>query len=159
MPKTYRFQRVQWIARPIQEVFAFFSDAGNLERLTPANLRFKIITPPPVHIQPGAVIDYKLRISGMWFRWRTVIESVDAPREFVDVQAKGPYRLWRHTHRFYDIEGGTLAVDTVEYQMPLGIIGRFARGLFVRRQLDQIFDYREQKLAEIFGPEQEVATS
>jgi ligand-binding SRPBCC domain-containing protein len=151
MPHTYELERRQFVRRPLAEVFGFFSDAGNLERITPASLRFHILTPRPIAMQPGTIIEYKLRLLGIPFRWKTLIETFEPTRRFTDSQAKGPYRLWHHTHEFFEQDGGVLIVDRVRYQLPLGLIGRAAHSLFVRRQLKAIFDYRERVIDEIFG--------
>lgn len=147
----YVLEREQVVSRPRPEVFAFFSDAANLERLTPARLRFRIKSPLPIEMRPGAVIEYDLSLLGVPFRWRTEIERFDPPERFVDVQARGPYRLWRHTHTFEEIAGGTRIVDRVDYELPLGLLGDAVQRLFVARQLAQIFDYRQRVIGEIFG--------
>jgi ligand-binding SRPBCC domain-containing protein len=144
-------EREQIVPRPRSDVFAFFSDAGNLERLTPSTLRFAILTPQPITMRPGAVIDYSLRLMGVPFRWRTVIELYEPESRFIDVQASGPYALWRHLHEFEDAPGGTLIHDRVEYELPFGPLGTLARRLFVRRQLEHIFDYRRRTIATLFG--------
>lgn len=139
---TYRLERQQIIARPREEVFAFFSDASNLAKLTPEFLNFKIYTPAPIVMEPGTLIDYGLSLYGVPMRWRTRIEEFTPNERFIDVQLKGPYRLWHHTHTFEDHPEGTLMRDEVNYQLPFGPLGTLARALFVRRQLEQIFDYR-----------------
>jgi ligand-binding SRPBCC domain-containing protein len=149
---THVLAREQVVARPRPEVFAFFADAANLERLTPASLRFRIKSPLPIEMRPGAVIEYDLSLVGVRFGWRTLIERFEAPERFVDVQARGPYRLWRHTHAFEEVPGGTRIVDRVEYELPLGPLGALAHRLFVARQLNAIFEYRRRVIAEIFGP-------
>lgn len=142
---TYLLAREQRVPRPRPEVFAFFADAANLERLTPPTLRFSIRTPLPIAMRAGAVIDYRLSLFGVPFRWRTVIEKFEPESCFVDVQAAGPYALWRHTHEFADAPGGgTLIRDRIEYQLPLGPLGALAHRLLVRRQLGHIFDYRRR---------------
>jgi ligand-binding SRPBCC domain-containing protein len=146
--------REQIIRRPLDEVFAFFSDAGNLQEITPPFLNFRFLTPLPIEMKPGAVIDYQLSLFKISLKWRTTIESVDPPRSFVDTQARGPYKLWRHTHTFreFTLDDGTTAVemyDDIDYQISLGPLGRFAHWLFVRRMLDKIFDYRYQRIEEL----------
>ena len=143
--------REQLVPRPRREVFAFFADAANLERLTPPRLRFSIQTPLPILMRPGAIIDHRLSLFGVPFRWRTVIESFEPDERFVDVQAAGPYALWRHRHEFVEVPGGTLIRDHVEYQLPLGPLGAIAHALFVRRQLAHIFAYRHGVIARMFG--------
>lgn len=144
-------EREQVVPRARGEVFAFFSDARNLERLTPAGLSFAILTPGPIAMRAGAVIDYRIKLSGVPFRWRTLIEAYEPDRRFVDVQTAGPYKTWRHVHEFRDVPGGTAISDRVEYELPFGPLGRAARALFVRRQLDGIFDYRRATIGAMFG--------
>jgi len=144
--------REQIVARPRSEVFAFFADPQNLERITPSSLRFRIRSPLPIEMRPGAMIDYDLSLFGVRFGWRTVIERFDPPHSFVDVQARGPYRLWRHTHEILEApSGGTRIADRVEYELPLGPLGEIAHRLFVARQLRHIFDHRREVIAELFG--------
>lgn len=149
---TYVLEREQVVPRPRSEVFAFFAEAGNLERLTPPTLRFSILTPGPIVMRPGAIIDYRLTLLGVPFRWRTLIEAFEPEMRFVDSQATGPYAVWRHTHTFEEVPGGTLIRDHVEYALPLGPLGVLARRLFVRRQLAHIFDYRQKTVAALFPP-------
>ena len=151
MSPEYRLEQEQFIPRPRSDVFRFFSDALNLERLTPPFLNFKVLTPPPIDMQPGARIDYKLSLYGVGFRWRTRIESFTPDEAFVDTQERGPYVLWHHTHTFDDVDGGTLMRDVVRYRLPLGPLGSLGHSLFVRRQLQRIFDYRREAVAEVFG--------
>jgi ligand-binding SRPBCC domain-containing protein len=150
--KVRVLERSQIVPRPIAETFKFFSDPRNLERLTPAFLNFKFLTPPPAVVHPGTVIDYQIRLYGVPVHWRTRIEIVEAPKKFVDVQEKGPYALWRHSHTFRQIAGSATEMkDRVEYAMPLGPLGDIAYHLFVKRSLAQIFDYRERELAAVMG--------
>ena len=143
--------REQLIARPRSEVFAFFADASNLERITPRFLRFRITTPGPIVVAPGTLIDYRLSLFGVPFSWRTRIDVFEPETRFVDTQLSGPYKLWRHLHTFEDVKGGTRMRDRVEYEVPLGVLGDAARSLFVRRTLDAIFDHRRDTIADIFG--------
>ena len=147
---TYRLERSTFIPRRRPEVFAFFADAHNLERITPEFLRFRILTPGSIEMRAGARIDYELRLYGVPVRWRTVIEEFDPDRSFVDVQLSGPYRSWRHWHSFEDTGQGTTMHDRVDYEMPYGFAGSVARWLFVRAALDRIFDYRNTAIAEYF---------
>jgi ligand-binding SRPBCC domain-containing protein len=146
----HRVHREQWVAHPIGEVFDFFSRAENLERITPPWLGFRILPPAPVELKQGATIAYALRIHGIPVKWRTLIERWAPPREFVDVQEKGPYRVWRHTHRFSAVNGGTLLQDDVEYALPFGLIGRIVNRLQVARDVAKIFEYRERRIRELF---------
>ena len=148
--KVRTLERTQIMPRPIAETFRFFSDARNLKRLTPKFLQFKFLSTPPEVMHPGTAIDYQIRLYGVPVHWRTRIEIVEAPKKFVDVQEKGPYALWRHSHFFKDVGGGVTEMrDRVEYAMPLGPLGEIAYHLFVARNLAQIFEFRERKLVEI----------
>ena len=147
--KVRVLERTQIVPRPLDETFKFSSDPRNLQRLTPAFLKFKFLSTPPAAVQPGTVIDYEIRLYGVPVHWRTRIEIVEPPHRFVDVQEKGPYALWRHTHSFREIAGGTTMSDRVEYAMPFGPLGEIAYHLFVARSLEQIFDFRARELAAI----------
>jgi len=149
---VHRLERTQLVPRPRTEVFAFFEDAANLGRITPSFLGFEILTPGPIPMRAGALIDYRIKLFGVPLRWRTRIEAYERETRFVDVQLRGPYRLWEHTHEFRDAPGGTLMTDRVDYAVPFGIAGEAARLLFVRRTLERIFDYRGDTIAEIFPP-------
>jgi ligand-binding SRPBCC domain-containing protein len=127
---------------PIDEVFAFFAEAGNLERITPPELRFEILTPLPVEMRRGTLLEYRLRLLGLPFRWRTRIAAWDPPQGFIDVQLSGPYAVWEHTHVFAATGTGTLVDDHVRYRLPLSPPGDLAYPL-VRRQLARIFSYRQ----------------
>jgi ligand-binding SRPBCC domain-containing protein len=113
-----------------------------LERITPPFLRFSVITPPPIAMQEGATIDYRLSLLGVPFKWRTLIERYQRGETFTDTQTKGPYQLWRHTHSFEDTPTGTRMLDRVEYKLPLYGLGTLAHALFVRRTLKRVFDFR-----------------
>lgn len=138
----------------LDEAFAFFADAGNLEKLTPNWLSFKILTPRPIPMHVGALIDYRIAVRGLPMRWRTEIIAWEPPTgvgprraaRFVDLQIKGPYRWWHHEHRFEELaSGGTLVVDHVEYRAPLHWL---VNPLLVRRDVERIFDYRAAVLIE-----------
>lgn len=147
----FRLERRQFVPRPRDEVFAFFAEAPNLETLTPAFLNFRILTPLPLEMRSGTLIDYQIRLSGLPMRWRTRIESFEPPVRFVDVQLSGPYRCWRHEHEFQYVPGGTQVIDRVTYALPFGFLGALAHRLLVRRTLERIFAYRQQRLAELFN--------
>src|SRR5262249_41262021 len=134
-----------------EEVFAFFSDARNLEVLTPSWLRLEILPPSPVRIAPGARIRYRLKLYGLPIRWITEIAHWEPPHSFADLQLSVPYHLWHHTHHFEAERGGTRMTDEVRYSLPMGILGRLAHSLKVRRDLDRIFDFRYEKIRELFG--------
>jgi hypothetical protein len=139
---VHRLEREQYLDRPLGEVFAFFAQAGNLERITPPWLRFELLTPEPVQMAVGALIDYRLRVHGVPLGWTSQIEVWEPGRQFVDRQLRGPYALWHHRHRFEPAGGGTWVYDEVHYAVPLGIIGELLHPLFVRRDLERIFDHR-----------------
>lgn len=146
--KIYTFESEQWLPRPLDEVFAFFADTGNLQVLTPPWLHFKILTPGPVEMKPGALIDYRLRLHGVQIRWQSEITAWDPPHRFVDEQRRGPYLLWIHEHSFAGQDGGTVIRDRIEYVVPGGAP---VQKLFVGPDLRRIFDYRRRKLREIFA--------
>lgn len=147
----YLLRRQAFLPAPLDEVFAFFADARNLERITPDWLRFRVLTPDPIEMRTGTRIRYRLRIAGLPVRWETVIASWEPRRSFVDRQERGPYRLWVHTHTFEPLAHGVLMDDLVRYALPLGLLGRLAHALWVRGALAQIFDYRFERIREVFG--------
>ena len=147
----YTLRREQVVPRPLEEVFGFFSDARNLQKITPPWLNFQILTREPIDIHPGTLLDYRLKWHGLGIRWRTRIVTWNPPHVFTDEQIRGPYRLWHHTHTFTAEAGGTRMVDVVNYQLPLGILGAIAHRLAVRRDLERVFDYRQQVIASAFG--------
>lgn len=162
------------VNQPIKKVFNFFSDATNLEVLTPHWLHFKIISSLPIKMGTGTVIEYKLKVKGIPISWRSEILDWNPPFVFVDRQINGPYEMWVHTHRFTDIQNGTRVDDEVIYKVPGdGLVEQCFRNrwsiirlggyllqlvpycvaLIVRRDLDKIFDYRTRKLQKYFGIE------
>ena len=149
--RFHTLRRAQWTPRPLAEVFAFFSDARNLADITPPWLRFRILTPGPIRLQRGSRISYRLRVHGLPIRWTRDIRQWLPPHRFIDVQLSGPYALWHHTHSFESLNGGTCMSDVVRYQLPFGAPGRWINALMVRRDVKQIFDYREQRIRELFG--------
>jgi ligand-binding SRPBCC domain-containing protein len=144
-------EREQFIARPLSEVFEFFSLARNLERLTPAWLDFEVLTPEPIEMHVGALIHYRLRVHRVPLRWVTRIEHWERDKSFVDRQLRGPYRLWHHRHEFSSRDGGTLVRDCVHYALPLGPLGTVAHRLFVRRDLERIFAFRHEAVPRLIG--------
>jgi ligand-binding SRPBCC domain-containing protein len=146
--KTHIFKSELWLPCPIDKVFGFFANAHNLQAITPAWLEFQILTPEPITMRVGALIDYKLRVHGLPLRWQTEITAWQPPHRFVDEQKRGPYRLWIHEHRFEPKDGGTLCADQVRYAVPGG---ELAHRLFVRRDVERIFAFREMKLHELLG--------
>ncbi len=134
------------------EAFGFFADAFRLEDITPPWLHFRVATAKPIVMGPGVTIDYRLRLRGIPVRWRTRIEVWEPGRRFVDVQLSGPYRFWQHTHEFEpDRRGRTVIRDIVRYALPLGPAGGLAHGLFVRRDLERIFDFRRDSVERLLG--------
>jgi ligand-binding SRPBCC domain-containing protein len=141
----------QWVPRSPEDVFTFFSDAHNLERITPPFLKFRIIGVSTPTMQTGTRIDYQLSLHGVPVRWQSVIQDWNPVRSFVDMQTRGPYSRWEHTHEFEAHDGGTVIRDRVHYELPLGALGAVVGGGFVTKDLDTIFTYRRQKIREIFG--------
>lgn len=150
MTRSYRLERTQFVPRPRDEVFAFLSDARNLELITPKSLHFRVLNAGPTAVRAGMRIDYRLRLFGIPFRWQSLIETCEPGERFVDLQTRGPYRRWRHLHEFRDAPGGTQMLDCIDYELPLGPLGAPAHALFVRRTLDKIFDYRQHQIERIF---------
>lgn len=145
--KEFYFQAEQWLPRPVEEVFAFFSEARNLQTLTPSWLRFEVLTPSPIAMKAGTLIDYRIRVHGLPVHWRTEIVEWKPPHRFVDVQLRGPYTLWHHTHTFESSDGGALCRDQVRYRPRGGVLMNW---LFVRRDVSNIFSYRSEKMIQIF---------
>ena len=141
----------QWLNRPRAELFEFFADAENLEKITPSQLGFKVITPSPITMAPGTLIDYKLKVRSVPIRWRTLIATWDPPNTFTDEQLKGPYKRWHHTHTFTEENGGTRCHDLVEYAPPGGPLAPLINKLVVQKDVEKIFAYRAKMLEELFG--------
>lgn len=148
---VHRLQREQYVDRPLADVFDFFAEAHNLERITPPWLSFTVLTPDPIEMRVGALIDYRLRVHGIPLRWTSRIEDWQPGRSFVDRQLRGPYGLWHHRHTFAEEGQGTVVRDEVDYAMPFGALGDLAHPLFVRRDLERIFSYRHQAVPRLLG--------
>jgi ligand-binding SRPBCC domain-containing protein len=146
--RTYRFETELWLPQSRAEVFTFFADPKNLERITPGWLHFQILTPPDVKVGPGVILDYRLRLRAIPMRWQSEIAVWDPPYRFVDRQIRGPYSLWVHEHRFTDDNGGTAVRDDVEYAVPGGpLVQKF----LVAPDLAKIFAYRQAALRKLFA--------
>ena len=154
----YIFKSTVTIEAPREEVFEFFADAGNLERITPPELNFHIVTPQPIDIHQGTLIDYKLKMRGIPMKWRTEISVWEPPVRFVDQQLRGPYSQWIHTHTFTEIgPNETLMEDEVRYRLPFEPIGDIAH-FFVGREVQYIFDFRRKAVEEIFQQTRHVSS-
>jgi len=136
---------------PRDEVFAFFADAANLQKITPPELAFKLCSPLPIEMKAGALIDYRLKLFGLPFGWTTLISCWEPPLRFVDEQLRGPYRRWVHRHSFHEQGGSTLIADAVEYQLPGWPLGEAAYPL-LRLQLQRIFAYRQAAIRRLLSP-------
>jgi ligand-binding SRPBCC domain-containing protein len=142
-------ERSQRVEVPIEQAFDFYGDAVNLEPLTPPWLHFEVTTPGEVTFRAGTLLDYRLKLHGVPVRWQTRIEIWEPPVRFVDTQVNGPYSLWEHTHLFEkDGDDATIIHDRIRYSIPLGLLGILAHRLFVRRDLERIFDYRAKAVVE-----------
>lgn len=152
-PAIHVLRREQRLDAPPSVVFPFFADPRNLEAITPPLLRFRLLTPEPVAMGVGTFLQYALRLHGVPVRWDTLIQEWEPPVRFVDVQVRGPYRLWHHTHELVTLDGGaaTLMRDTVRYALPFGALGEVARRAVVRRDLEAIFDFRRERVPALVG--------
>jgi ligand-binding SRPBCC domain-containing protein len=148
MSPIHALQREQRLEAPPGVVFPFFADARNLEEITPPLLRFRLLTPEPISMGVGTFLQYALRIHGLPVRWDTLIQEWKPPHRFVDVQVRGPYQLWHHTHELVPLDGGaaTLMRDTVRYAVGFGVLGEIARRTVVRRDLEAIFAFRQERV-------------
>ncbi|MFG0307550.1 MAG: SRPBCC family protein [Phycisphaerales bacterium JB040] len=140
------------VRRPLEEVFAFFADARNLEAITPPLLRFEVLTPEPIEMREGLILDYRLKVRGVPIRWRTEIPTWEPPVRFVDRALRSPYALWHHEHTFIPRADGTTAVKDVVHYRPIGgALAPLVHALFVKRDLMKIFAYRTARIGEVFG--------
>ena len=150
--KTYNLEFEQFIDLPIEDVFDFFSKPENLSLITPPRLRFDILTPTPLEMKEGQLIDYSLKILYLIkLHWRTLITDYQKPYKFIDQQIKGPYTLWHHTHIFEEKDGGTLIKDNLKYVIPFGWIGRAIHFIYIKHDINGIFQYRHKILNDIFS--------
>ena len=148
----YTIERIQRIPISLEEAWIFFQNPGNLLKITPSEMGFDILSEVPEKMYPGLFINYKVSpLFGIKMNWTTEITYVDAPNYFVDEQRVGPYAIWHHEHHFKEIEGGVEMLDRVNYKVPLGILGKLAHPLIVKPKLEEIFDFRIQRVEEIFG--------
>ena len=154
--RAYRLRCAVLLPNSQETLFAFFSDAFQLQRITPDWLNFQILTPAPIILRQGSLIDYQIRLHGIPIRWRTEISSWEPPFAFTDRQVRGPYLLWEHLHRFESTPSGTLAIDDVCYRVPGG---RLLNWLFVENDLRRIFDYRQRRLLEFLPQTQSAAST
>jgi ligand-binding SRPBCC domain-containing protein len=151
---TYLLEREQIIPLSRTQTFAFFGDALNLEAITPPFLHFRVLTQPPIEMQAGTLLDYRLSLFGISFNWQTLIEAWSPENSFVDTQLAGPYDLWHHTHTFEELAPDkTLMRDRVLYRLPYSILGQFAHALFVKRALNTIFNYRREMTSRLLTPD------
>ena len=148
--KTFEINMKQYINKPLEVVFEFFSKPENLEMITPKSLSFNILTPTPIKMEKGSLIDYTIRLFGIPIHWRTLISDYEPPFRFVDQQIKGPYTFWHHTHTFRLVEGGVEIIDQVKYSLPLGWLGTLAHAIWVRKDLEKIFEYRKTIIQNYF---------
>ena len=148
--KVYSLKFKQTINRPINEVFSFFSKPENLALITPKKLDFKILTPLPIKMAEGQLIDYTIKLLGKRIRWRTIITEYEEGVRFVDQQLKGPYSMWHHTHEFKEVDGGVEIVDKIYYVMPFGLLGRIVNYVIVKNDLNNIFKYRFKIINQLF---------
>jgi ligand-binding SRPBCC domain-containing protein len=139
------------VNKPIDEVFAFFAKAENLNIITPPELNFKISSPQPIEMKKGTLIDYKIMLNGISFKWKTEITEWAPPNRFVDTQLKGPYKVWIHEHIFESHSGNTIVKDIVSYLPPGWLLEPVIHKLAVKKKLEHIFDYRMEKIKSIFN--------
>ena len=147
----YILERRQTVPRTLDETFAFYADPRNLAVITPPWLGFRIASDGPLVMREGLRIDYRIRPLGVPQRWTSEITRYEPPHRFVDEQRRGPYAGWHHLHEFRAVPGGTEIRDVVTYSLPLGALGRLAHALLVRRQLQEIFDFRERRIGALLG--------
>tara|TARA_Y100000588_G_scaffold320200_1_gene350664 strand:- start:79 stop:534 length:456 start_codon:yes stop_codon:yes gene_type:complete len=148
---VYTLKYKQLIDSDIDTVFSFFSNAENLSKITPPKLKFKILTPLPIKMKEGQLIDYTIKILGKRIRWRTIITEFNPNIKFVDQQLNGPYSMWHHTHEFKEIDNKVEMIDKISYAIPFGFLGRIVNFIFVKGDLDEIFNYRYKVIEKLFN--------
>jgi ligand-binding SRPBCC domain-containing protein len=146
--KIHELQRELWLPRPLTEIFPFFTEATNLEALTPPWLNFRILSPRPILMRVGTLINYRIVVHGMPFRWQSEITVWEPPHRFVDEQRRGPYRIWRHEHRFAERDKGTIVSDRVQYAV---LFDSVVHRWLVRPDIERIFSFRTKKMQDLFG--------
>jgi ligand-binding SRPBCC domain-containing protein len=146
-----KFNSSIWIPAPIENVFSFFSKAENLDKITPPWLHFKILTALPIEMGEGTLLDYQLKLHGIPVSWQTQITNWNPPFQFIDVQLRGPYRRWVHTHTFTSQNNGTMVEDSVSYAVPGFFLEPLINRFFVEPDITKIFAYRQKQLTEIFS--------
>jgi ligand-binding SRPBCC domain-containing protein len=146
--KLYHHQAEIRLPKPLHEVFPFFSEAYNLEELTPPWVKFQILTPRPITMEVGTLIDYRIRVRGIPLRWRTRIDVWEPPHRFVDTQLRGPYRRWVHEHVFEADGDETICRDNIEYAV-WG--GPWVQRFWVGPDVTRIFKYRQRRMLQLFG--------
>jgi ligand-binding SRPBCC domain-containing protein len=150
--RVHVLEREQRLPGPPADVFPFFADARNLEAITPPLLRFEVVTPEPIEMGVGTFLQYRLRLHGVPATWHTTIQAWDPPHRFVDVQVRGPYALWHHTHTFEaTADGDTLMRDVVRYAIGFGALGEIAHRALVRRDVEAIFDFRAREVPRLIA--------
>ena len=147
--KIYELNITQQIDAPLEKVFDFFSKPENLAEITPSKLGFNILTPSPIVMEKGTLIDYTIKLFGIPIRWRTLITAYNPPKKFVDEQLKGPYSFWHHTHTFEAIDQGVEMKDIVRYSIPFGVLGRILHFLWIKNDLKKIFNHRKKVIDNI----------
>ena len=148
--KTFEINTKQYINKSLDVVFEFFSKPENLEMITPESLSFNILTPTPIKMEKGSLIDYTIRLFGIPIHWRTLISDYEPPFRFVDQQIKGPYTFWHHTHTFQQVDGGVEIIDKVKYSLPMGWLGTLVHSIWVRKDLEKIFEHRKTVIQDYF---------
>lgn len=147
--RTYLLECELLVKRPLKETFAFFENPANLGKITPPWLSFNIVT-KDVAMQQGAQFDYVIRWLGLPMKWRSLISSYEPPHVFEDEQVIGPYKTWHHRHTFSQTANGVIVGDHLEYSLPLGPLGAIAQAVMVKRQLQEVFRFRQSALSKIF---------